>query len=151
MLERAFRQRVDERPNAFRDASQDGVRERHRPLEPGAPNELDRLVHGRVARDPVEIAELVRPEPQGGQHGRVELSHRTLAERLDRVIERPHPLDRSEGEPPRQRDVAVLEPLRGGAQSPVGVRVVLEDPAQHLVGRSPSRRNGQRSPRTNSS
>ena len=133
------------------DAAQDGVRERDRALEPRPADELDRLVHGRVARNAVEIAELVRAEPQRRPDGRVELPHRPLAERLDRVVERAHPLNRAEREPPGERAVALVESLRGRAERPVGVGVVLEDPAQHLVGRLPGRRDAHRRPRRNSS
>ena len=151
MLERPFGQRVEQRPDALADASEDGVRERHRPLEPRAADELDRLVHGRVAGNPVEIAELVSAEPQRREDGRVELAHRTLAERLDRMVERAHPLHRAERELPRERPVAVVEVLRGGAERAVGVRVLLEDTPQHLVGGAPRWCDGHRRPRRKAS
>ena len=151
MLERALGERLEERADPLADAAEHGVRERDSALEPGAADELHRFVHGRVARHPVEIAELVGAEPQRRANGRVELANRPLAQRLDRVIERPHPLDRAVREPPRQRRVALVEPRRRRAERPIGVRVVLEDAAQHLVGGLARRRDGHRSPRRNSS
>ena len=96
---------------------------------------------GRVAGHAAEEAELVGAEAERREHGRVELSHRPLPERLDRVVERSHPLHRAERELSRERPVAVVEPLRCGAERPVGVGVLLEDAADDLVRREPGRRN----------
>ena len=68
-----------------------GLDERDRALEPRTAHELDGLVHRSVCRD-VGEAELVRAEPERRTDRRVELAHRTLPERLDRVVERAHPL-----------------------------------------------------------
>ena len=151
VLERAFGERVEERADPVADAAEHGVRERDGALEPGAADELDRLVHGRVARHPVEIAELVGAKAQRCANGRIELAHGPLAQRLDRVIERSHPLDRAVREPPRERRVALVEPRRGRAERPIGIRVVLEDATQHLVGGLARRCDAHRSPRRNSS
>ena len=110
VLERTLGERREQRLDPVGDAPEDGVREGDGALEPGPADELDRLVHRRVARDAVEEAELVRAEPERGEHGRVELPHRPLAERLDRVVERAGALDGAERELPRERPVAVVEP-----------------------------------------
>ena len=71
------------------------------------------------------------------------------AERLDGVVERPHALHGAEREPLRERAVAVVEPVGRGAERPVRVRVVLEDPLQN-----PERRRAggaHRSPRSHAS
>ena len=114
------------------DEPQDGVRERDRPLEPGTADELDRLVHRRVARHAVEVPELEGTEAERGPHRRVELPHRPLPQRLERVVERPHPLHRPVRELPRERPVALVEPRRGAAEGPVGVRLLLEHAPDHL-------------------
>ena len=150
VLQRALGQRREQRPDAVRDPAQHGVRERHGPLEPSPADELDGLVHRGVLRYSVEIRELVRAEPERRQDRRVELAHRPLAERLDRVVERPHALHRAERELPRERAVARVEPFRGAPQGAVGVRLVLEDAPQHLVRRA-ARRRDHRRPRRNSS
>ena len=108
---------------------------------PRAAHELDRLVHRGVARDAAEVAELVRAEAQRREHRRVELSHRTLPERLDRMIERAHALHRAERELARERPVAVVEALRGGPQRPVGVRAFFGDAAEDVVGGLAGRRD----------
>ena len=141
----------EQRLDPVGEPAEHGVRERDRPLEPGAAHELDRLVHGRVAGHAVEVAELVRAEPERREHRRVELAHRPLAERLDRVVERAHPLHRAERELPRERPVAVVELLRRRAKRPVGVRVILEDAPEDLVGGRAGGRDAQRRPRRNAS
>ena len=102
VFERAFRQLGEQALDPVADPAEHGVRERHRTLEARAADELDRLVHCGVTRHAAEEAELVGAEPQGREHGSVELSHGPLAERLDRVVERPCPLNRPKGELPRK-------------------------------------------------
>ena len=63
----------------------------------------------------------------------IELADRALAERADRMIECAHALHSSIGEPLCERALPLVEVARGGAKDPVGVRVLLEDPQQHLV------------------
>ena len=149
LLRCRLRQPLEQRGQTLGEPPQHRVRERHRPLEPGAANELDRLGHGRVRRRSHE-AELVRAEPQRRPHGRVELAHRPAAERLDPVVERANALNRPEGEPLRERAVARVEPLDRAAQHPVGVGLLLEHAQHDLVGRPPRRRDHRR-PRRNSS
>ena len=139
MLQRPLRQRSQQRPDAVRNAAEHGVRERDGPLEPGAPDELDGLVHRRVLGHAVEVGELVRAEPQRGEDGRVELSDGPLAERLDRVVERPYALDSAVRELAGERPVALVEALGRAPQRPVGVRLLLEHAPQHLVGRAAGR------------
>ena len=151
VLERALGERGEERLDPVREPPEHGVRERDRPLEPGRAHELDRLVHGGVARHAVQVAELERAEPERRQHRRIELAHRPLAERLDRMVERPLPLDRAEGELPRERAVAVVEVGRGAAQRPVGVRTLLGDAQEDVEGGPPGGRDLHRRPRTKAS
>ena len=133
--------------HALGEPAHDRVRERHRTLEPRAADELDRLVRGRVRRG-VRVAELIRAEAQRSAHRRVELAHRPLAERVDRVVERAHALHGAVGEPLRERALALVEVARGGAKDAVGVRVLLEDAQQHLVRDAARRRDRhQRRPR----
>ena len=151
VLERAFRERGEERLDPIREPPEHRVREGDRPLEPRRAHEFDRLVHSGVARHAVQVAELERAEAERRQHRRVQLAHRPLAERLDRMVERPLPLDRAEGELPRERAVAVVEVGRGTAQRPVGVRPLLGDADEHVVGRLPRGRDFHRRPRTKAS
>ncbi len=134
VLERPLRERREQRREAVGEAAQHGVREGDRTLEPGAPDELHGLVHGGVAGDALDVAELVRAEPERCANGRVEPRHRPPCERLDGVVDRPDALHRAVGEPPGQREVAVVQALGRGAERPVGVGVVLEHAPQHLVG-----------------
>ena len=108
LLERAVGERVEQRADAFGEPAHDRVRERHRALEPRAAHELDRLVRGRVRRG-VRVAELVRAEAERRAHRRIELAHRPLAERVDRVVERAHALHGAVGEPLRERALALVE------------------------------------------
>ena len=151
VLERPLREAREQLLDPVADPSEHGVRERDRPLQPGTADELDRLVHGRVAGDAAEEAELVRAEAERREHRRVELPHGPLPERLDRVVERSHPLHRPERELPRERPVAVVELLRRRAKRPVGVGVILEDAPDHLVGGRAGGRDAQRRPRRNAS
>jgi hypothetical protein len=66
------------------------------------------------------------------------------------VVERADALDRPVREALREGAVARVEPLGGGAEGAVGVRVVLEDAEDRLVGGA-ARGRDQRRPRRNSS
>ena len=138
---RALGQRRDQVADPLAHPAHDRVRERDRALEPRATDELDRLVHGGVARNAVEEAELVRPEPQRGADGRVELRDRPLAECLDRVVERPDPLDGAVRKLRRERPVALVERFGGGAGGAVGVRALFEDAKEDGVCRDPRGRD----------
>jgi len=149
VFERPFRERGQQIVDSVGDTAQHRVREGHGPLEPCPPYELDRLVHGGIARHAVEKAELVRAEPERGPHGWIELPNRPLAKGLDCVVERAHALHRSVGELPCERAITVAETFRGRPKRPVGIRLVLEHAPQHLVS-DPACRRDHRSPRTNS-
>ena len=96
----------------------------------------------------VGIADLVRAETQRRAYGRIELAHRTLAERVDRIVERTHALHCTVGEPLRERALALVEAFRSCAEHTVGVGVLFEDAQQHLVRYATRGRDGhQRSPR----
>ena len=72
--------------------------------------------------------------------------------RLDRVVERPRPLNGAVREAPGERAVALVERSGLGAQHAVGVRVVLEDPPHDGERDPPGRRDGaHRSPRRHAS
>ena len=101
-----------------------------------------------MGRDRPHEAELVRAEPERRPDWRVELPHRATAERLDGVVERPHPLHGPVGELHREGPVAALEPLGRGAERTVGVGALVEDAPDDLEGDAARR---HRSPRRNSS
>ena len=61
---RALGKRFAEVARAVREPPEHRIGERHRPLEPRLPHELDRLVDGRVARHAVHERELVRAESE---------------------------------------------------------------------------------------
>ena len=134
--------------HALGEAAHDGVREWHGALEPRAPHELDRLVRGGMRRG-VRVAELVRAEPECGADGRVELARRPLAERVDRVVERTHPLHGAVGESLRKGALTLIEVFCGAAEDAVGVGVLFEDAQQHLIRDAPRGRDRghQRRPR----
>ena len=116
------------------EPAENGVRERHGPLEPRPADELDRLVDGRVAGHAVEEDELVGAEPERRTHGGIETADRPPAGDLDRVVERAGALHRAVRELPRERPVAIVEAGGGPPQRPVGVRLVLEDAADDVEG-----------------
>jgi len=140
LFQRAVGQRVEQRAYAFGEPAHDGVRERHRALEPRTPHELDRLVRSCVRRG-VRVAELIRAQAQRSADLRIELSHRPLAERVDRVVECALALHRAVGKSLRERALALVEVARGGAKDAVGIRVLLEDTQQHLVRDAARRRD----------
>ena len=148
---RLLRQAVEQRPELVREPPEHRVREGHGPLEPRPPDQLDGLVDCGVARDAVEVAELVRAEPQRRADGRVELVDAAPPDALERVVEGAPPLHGPEGKPARQLAVALVEARDGGAQRPVGVGALLEDPQENRVRGGTRRGDGHRRPRTNSS
>ncbi len=52
---------VEQRSDPVGEPSEDRVRERHSSLEPRTANELDGLVHCRITRDAVDVAQLIGP------------------------------------------------------------------------------------------
>ena len=102
VLERPLRQLRQQPLDPVADPAEHGVRERDGALEPRAADELHRFVHRGVPGHAAEEAELVGAQPERREHGGIELPHGPLAERLDRVVERPRPLNRPEGELPRE-------------------------------------------------
>src|SRR4051812_18711003 len=111
LLERPAGQAGERVVHAGGEAAHPRVRERHRALEPRPPHELDGFVRGGVRRS-VREAELIRAETKRRADGRIEFSHRALAELLDRVVERPDALHCAVGKALRERAVAVVELLR---------------------------------------
>ena len=112
----------------LREPPEHRVGERDGALEPGSPHELDGLVHRGVRRDAVQECELVGPGAERGANGWVELSHRPAPQRLDRMVERPHPLHGAVRDLLRKGPVARVQALRGAPERPVGVGAFLEDP-----------------------
>ena len=111
--------------------------------------ELDRLVHGRVRRDTLREEELVGADAQRRAKRRLQLVGRPPCERLQRMVERPHPLNGSERQPHREPPVAVVElsALGLGAKGAVGVGVLLERAPHDLAGdgaRAHAARSGAR-------
>ena len=152
LCRRALGKRYAEVACAVREPPEHRIRERHRPLEPRLPHELDRLVDGRVARHAVHERQLVRAESEGIADGAVELPHGALPERLDRVVERARPLNGAEREPPGEGAIALVERSRLGPQHPVCIGVVLEDPPHDGERDPPGRRHGaHRRPRRQAS
>jgi hypothetical protein len=123
---------VDKRPDPVGEPSKDRVRERNGSFEPGAADELDGLVHRRIAGDAVHIAELVRTESQRGPYRRVETRDTPPAEVFDRAVECPDALNGSECKPLRERAVTRVEPVSGTSQDSVGIGPLLEDTEQDL-------------------
>jgi hypothetical protein len=63
------------------------------------------------------------------------------------MVERAEPLDRTEGELPRQRAVAIVECGRSGAQRAIGICPFLGDAQEHVVGGLPGGSDLHRRPR----
>ncbi len=117
---------------------------------PDSTDELHGLVHGRVSRNSLHVAELVRAKPQRCPDRRIEPGDAPPSECLDRVVERADTLHGTEGKALRERAIPVVETRRRRAKGAVGVRVVLEDPPQDLE-RGRPRRAYARSPRSHAS
>ncbi len=128
---RRLGQRGDRRGGLARAAPQHGVDE---PRARGRVrlDERDGLADRRVRGHAVEVGELVEPEPERGEHDRLEPVGRAPGERLDQVVERRAALDRAVGQPHGQRALArvEVEPARLAVQHAIGPRPVLEDAAQ---------------------
>ena len=129
---RRLGERFGEIPTALRETSENGIRERDRPLEPGGAYELHGLVHRRVARDAVQERELIRPESQCSPNGRIEPPNGPAAESLDQVVESARPLDGAKGKPLGQRLVARVETDGGRPQRAIRIGLVLEDAPQDV-------------------
>ena len=95
-----------------------------------------------MGRDAVEVGELVRADPERGQHRRVELANGPPPERFDPVVERANALHRAVGDLLGERAVALVERRRGRCEGAVGVRVVLEHAPHDLVRGAPGGRDG---------
>ena len=135
LRERPRRQSGDERGKPFDEAPRDGIREAGRVRQARAADELDRVVDGRVGRR-VAPRGLVAGDPKRREDRRVELRGGTASEDVDAVVDRPHPLHRSVGDPLSERAVARVEPVGGRGHRPVGVGAVLEDAAHDPEGGS---------------
>ena len=118
--------------------------------KPRVADELDDLVDHGVRRS-LAPGDLVAGDPKRGQHGRVEVARGPAPEQVDPVVDRADALNRAVGDPLGERPVAWVETGGGGRHRPVRVRLVLEDPAHHLVGRGAGGRRHARIPRRNSS
>ena len=147
---RRFREIVEKRRDAVRDAAQHGVREFDGTFETGAADELDGLVDRRVAGDAVDEAELVGAQSQRCPDGRIEAAYRPAAEGLDRVVERSHALDGTERQPLRERAIALVEGCRRRSERTIRVRLVLEHPQEDVERRDAGGAYG-RSPRSHAS
>jgi hypothetical protein len=149
LLDRPFRQRRDKTAEPLREPAHDGVCERDCPFAPRRAHELhgivDHCMHGQLGP-----CQLIRPQAEGRAHGRVELAHGSLAELLDPEVQRPRALHRAVRQPLRERPVPFVETLDRRRKRTVGVRVLFEDPPNHLE-RGPPRRCDHRTPRRNSS
>ena len=145
-----LRQSVEERRDPLGEPAKYRVGERHGALEPRTAHELDRLVDRRVACDAFHEPELVRTEAKGGSHGCVETVDAASAERLDRMVERPDPLDGAEGESLRQRSITLVELGSGATKRAICVRTVLEH-ALEDVERRDACRAYRRRPRSHAS
>ncbi len=147
---RPFRESVEKRCDPLSDAAEHGVRERDGTFETGATDELDRFVDRRVAGDAVDEPELVGAQSERCPDGRIEAAHGPAAERLDRVVERSHALDRAERQPLRERAIALVEGCRRRSKSTIRVRLVLEHAQEDVERRDAGRAYG-RSPRSHAS
>ena len=99
--------------------------------------ELDRLVHGRMCRDP--LCEQAAGRRRRGAPLEASAGARRpggSASVSMRMIERPHALHRPERQPHREPPVAVVElrPLGLGAKRAIGVGVLLEGAPHDLAG-----------------
>jgi hypothetical protein len=132
---RLFRQGLDELAQSERQPPHHRIRKLDGALDPGVPDELDRLVHGRMDGD-LRVRELIGAQPQRRAHRRVELGDRTAAELLDPVVESPDALDRPVGQPLCERPLARVDALNRAAKGSVRIGVVLEDAPNRLERRA---------------
>ena len=104
--------------------------------------EGDRLIDGGVVGVTAREEQLEDAEPQSREERRVDLRDGPPGKLGDEVISGAPPLHRAVGEGLRLRALAAGQALarRGAAQCPVGPGLLLEHPAQRLVGGQPRRR-----------
>ena len=110
VLERPLGERAEQAAQLLGEPAHDRVRERHRALEPRAAGRARPSRSTTACARQLRVAELVRAEPERGEHGRIELANGPPPDRLDRVVERALALHRPVGEPLRERPVALVEP-----------------------------------------
>jgi hypothetical protein len=72
------------------------------------------------------------------------------AELLDRVVERAHALDRTEGEPLGERSITLVEVGSSGTKRAIRIRLVVEHPHEDVERRDACRAYGRR-PRSHAS
>jgi hypothetical protein len=98
-------------PDVARDLVEHGVRESHFALADAgeALETLERLVDGRVRRDPTEVHELVRAHAQRPGDARLLAGHRQLEMEIEQRIERVQVPHRAVGDLLEQMPVARLE------------------------------------------
>ena len=98
--------------------------------------QLDGLVDGGVVGRRAGLEQLEEAESKRGQHRRVQAVGGPAGEQLDQMVGRAAALDRAVGEPLRLGSLPGVEavPLGGGRECAVRPRVVLEHPAENLVG-----------------
>ena len=137
-------ERVQERRDPFGEPPEHRVGERDGPFEPGAANQLDRLVDGGIACDSVDERELIRAESQRRPDRSVETRDPAAAQELDGVVERAYALHSSVRETLRESAIALVEVARCSTKSAVGVRLVLEDAQQHRERSRAGRAYGRR-------
>ena len=127
----AFGERVQERPDPVGETPEHRVGERDGAFEPGAANQLDRLVDGCIACDPVHERQLVRAETQRRSDRGIETGNPAAAQQLDGVVERANALHRSVSEALGEAAITLVETACRCTEGAIGVRVVLEDAQQH--------------------
>ncbi len=140
LLRRVLGERGEQRADLFGDPAEDGVDEARRPARARGADELHSLVHARPRRHPVEVRKLVCAQSQRRPDRDVERRHRASADLLERVIERPHALDRAVGDPLRESAVARIETGRLARERAVGVGTFVENaheaPMRDAAGRT---------------
>ena len=144
-LRRVVIQPLEDRRAFPRGAPQHGVDEPRR-VRARLLGQLDVLVHRGVLGRAAQIQQLVQPETEHREHGRVEALEPAVGQLRGDVIERGAPLDGPVGERHRQRAVARLEPGRLGGERSVGVGVVLEHAADDPERARPRRRHAALAP-----
>ena len=98
--------------------------------------QLDGLVDRGVVGRGAGLEQLEQAESQGGQHRPVQLVGRAGGEQLDQMVGRAASLDRAVREPLRLGSLTSVQTVArgGGRECAIGPRVVLEDPAENLIG-----------------
>src|SRR6516162_6929698 len=121
-------------------AAQHGVDETSRARPGDLPGQVHRRGHGRVRADPGR-EQLVCPEPEHVQHGRVDLAEAAGAAGGDHRVIGALPPQRAVAELGGQGGVTPGQPLlvQQGGQEQVRVRVTLAHRAQDLEGHQPRR------------